>query len=263
MVLLSKELLTLTAVGTACFVLGGALGYHLLLRQQNHDDYVNPLNHQVALEKYIVDHSLREPAILRELRTYTVENVERSITLNDVIEAQLFRILLNLLDAKKCIQVGVNTGYNTLNMALSLPADGSVYAIDTSEQHFDHAKQFFNKARVNEKIKIKIGFVGEAMEDLIEDGEGGAYDFIYVNANKGNYNRYYESGLALLRTGGMMAIDNIFQGGCVLNPATITDVSTKLDVEAIHEFNVKISKDGRVAISMLNIADGVTLCLKL
>jgi len=153
----SKEISVLAGVSVGSLLAGGLFGYYLSGRKKlitsNPDNKVHKTTSEFSsdLDKYIVNNSLREPEILSELRKHTFENVNMSIMLADPVEAQLFSVILSVLNARKCIEVGVYTGYNTLNMALSIPSDGIVYALDVSADYVNHGRKFFEKAMVSEK----------------------------------------------------------------------------------------------------------------
>jgi len=266
----SKEVIAGVA---AASLVGGVLGYFISKKVHcnsvtSGEEYFNNVIHKSTskltnkLDKYVIDNSLREPEVLAKLRKYTSENVKMSVMLTDPIEAQLFRILLKILNAKKCIEVGTYTGYNALNMALSVPEDGVVYALDIDETYVNHGKPFFAEANVSKKIDIRIGPGAEGLDRLVEEGHGGTIDFIFIDADKVNYDTYYEKSLLLLRQGGIIALDNTFQGGKVLDvDAQPSDL--KPMTQAIDNLNRKLKNDQRVMLSLLKIADGVTLCLKL
>ena len=261
---ISKEFVVIAGVSVGSLLVGGVFGYYISHKVKEEDVRIVKATSEFAslLDKYVVAKSLREPEILAELRTYTVENVSLSVMITDAVEAQLFRILLSMLNARKCIEVGTYTGYNALNMALSIPSDGVVYALDISEDYVNHGRPFFEKAKVSKKIDIRIGPGLETMDSFIKDGQEGSFDFIFIDADKCGYDMYYEKGLLLLRPGGMIALDNMFQSGRVLDVEAQVG-ERKLIANAINDLNQKLKNDNRVEISLLKIGDGVTLCLKL
>jgi len=215
-------------------------------------------------DEYVSEVSLREPAILRELREHTRANVKMAGMLSDPVECQLFRLLLNMIDAKKCIEVGTYTGYNVLSTALTLPEGGVIYALDVSEDFVKHGYEFFEKANVRDKIIVKIAPALETLDQLIADGEKETFDFIYIDADKENYPNYLERALCLLRVGGIVALDNTLQNGRVMKlDDEEMKPNKKRDATVLHELNKKIRLDNRFLLSFLNIADGVTLCCKI
>jgi len=267
----SKEVVVGASLGV---VVGCVIGYAWSRRRggapivdrtgEDMTDFVHKTTSSAAsaLDKYIVENSLREVEVLEALRTHTFDNVKMSVMLTDPVEAQLFCMLLKMLNAKTCIEVGTYTGYNALNMALHIPHDGKVFALDIDAEYVNHGKPFFERAGVMEKIDIRIGPALDTMDTLIKEGHEGTVDFIYIDADKTNYTHYYEKGLVLLRRGGMIVLDNAFQGGKVLNPSAHSG-RYKDAAEAINKLNLKVQKDERVITSLLKIADGVNLCLKL
>ena len=219
-------------------------------------------NYSVA--SYILDVSLREPNVLRELREHTKAKVQMSRMLSDPVQCQLFRLLLNMLDAKKCIEVGTYTGYNALSTALTLPEDGVVYALDVSEDFVRHGYEFFEKANVRDKIVVKIAPALETLDQLIADGGKETFDFIYIDADKENYGKYLDRALCLLRVGGIAALGNTLLGGRVMNlDDPDMEPSRKRIATVMHDLNKKLRLDNRFQLTFLNIVDGVTLCCKI
>jgi len=269
----TKELVGAVATGT---VVGCLIGYTLTKRLSttsssqfksswdgSRDNIVQKsFNSANPMDGYVVENSLNVPKVLEELEKYTLSNVAKSGMLTDPVEGQLFRVLLRMLNAKKCVEVGTYTGYNALNMALSIPTDGKVFALDIEETNVNHGKPFFQRAGVSEKIDIRIGPATDGLDQLIKEGHAGTIDFVFIDADKNNYDVYYEKALVLLRTGGMIAIDNAFQGGRVLDPSQYTG-DRRTNAESLHKLNKKVMNDTAVIASLLKIADGVNLCLKL
>nr|XP_034994449.1 catechol O-methyltransferase domain-containing protein 1 [Zootoca vivipara] len=173
-------------------------------------------------------------------------------------QAQLMANLARLIKAKKVIEVGVFTGYNALNMALVIPEDGRVVACDISEDYANIGKPVWKEAGVDHKIDLRINPASQTLDELLENGEAGTFDFAFIDANKDGYDGYYEKCLKLVRKGGIIAIDNVLWSGRVLKPA-----KDDLDGQHLHQLNKKIFRDPRVNISMLSIGDGVTLAFKL
>ncbi|XP_078284678.1 LOW QUALITY PROTEIN: catechol O-methyltransferase domain-containing protein 1-like [Rhinoraja longicauda] len=172
-------------------------------------------------------------------------------------QAQLMANLARLIHAKKVLEIGVYTGYNTLNMALALPADGRVIACDINVDFANIGKPFWREAEVEQKIDLRIKPAADTLDELLQAGEAETYDFAFIDADKVNYGQYYEKCLQLIRKGGVIAIDNVLWGGKVLRPGNDTDTLS------IVRLNEKIHTDCRVLMSMLSIADGLTLVFKL
>ena len=222
-------------------------------------------------DKYITENSLRETKLLEELRQHTWKNVQGGVMLSDEVQVQHFQMILKLLNAKKCIEVGVFTGYNVLSTALTMPEDGVIYALDVSEEYMNHGKPYFERANVSHKIKPMIGKAADSLEQLIAEGHSGTVDFVYIDADKVNYELYYEKALVLLRAGGIVALDNMLWQGLVYDPTRIQNLPVKPDkhkifledATALRNLTKKLHKDTRIDISFLKIGDGVVFCRKL
>ena len=222
-------------------------------------------------DKYITENSLRETKLLEELRQHTWKNVQGGVMLSDEVQVQHFQMILKLINAKKCIEVGVFTGYNVLSTALTMPEDGVIYALDVSEEYMNHGKPYFERANVSHKIKPMIGKAADSLEQLIAEGHSGTFDFVYIDADKVNYELYYEKALVLLRAGGIVALDNMLWQGLVYDSTRIQNLPVKPDkhkifledATALRNLTKKLHKDTRIDISFLKIGDGVVFCRKL
>jgi len=209
-----------------------------------------------TLADYIQSISLREPDILSQLREETAKLSMSQMQISPE-QGQFMALLVQLMGAKKTLEIGVFTGYSALAVALALPDDGKVIACDISEEYTAIAKDFWGKAGVSEKIDLRIAPALETLEKLITDGETRSFDLAFIDADKRNYENYYERALILLRPGGLILIDNVLWSGKVTD-STITDKQT----QAIREFNQKLHQDSRIRLSLVAIADGLTLALK-
>jgi predicted O-methyltransferase YrrM len=209
-----------------------------------------------TLADYIQSISLREADILKQLREETAKLSMARMQISPE-QGQLMALLVQLMGAKKTLEIGVFTGYSALAVALALPDDGKVIACDISEEYTAIAKDFWERAGVSEKIDLRIAPALETLDQLISEGETGSFDLAFIDADKRNYENYYERALTLLRPGGLILIDNVLWSGKVIDP-TITDKQT----QAIREFNQKRHQDSRISLSLIAIADGLTLALK-
>ncbi|XP_061306998.1 catechol O-methyltransferase domain-containing protein 1 isoform X2 [Pezoporus flaviventris] len=173
-------------------------------------------------------------------------------------QAQFMANLVKLIKAKKVIEIGVFTGYNTLNMALVLPDNGRVVACDINEDYVKIGKPLWKEAGVEHKIDLRIKPAIQTLDELLTSGEAESFDFAFIDADKESYNEYYEKCLRLIKKGGIIAIDNVLWNGKVLNPR-----KDDLAAQSIHHLNEKLLRDARVNISMIPMGDGVTLAFKL
>ncbi|QLE54443.1 class I SAM-dependent methyltransferase [Nostoc sp. TCL26-01] len=208
------------------------------------------------LYDYLLSNSVREPEILWKLRQETA-NHPRALMQISPEQGQFMRLLVQLLGAKKTIEIGVFTGYSSLSVALALPADGKIIACDVSEEFTAIARRYWQEAGVADKIDLRLAPGLVTLDALLADGQAGTFDFAFIDADKENYEGYYEQALKLIRPGGLIAIDNVLWSGRVAD-SSIQDEST----QAIRTLNQKLYNDERVTLSLVPIGDGLTLALK-
>ncbi|ACK69139.1 O-methyltransferase family 3 [Gloeothece citriformis PCC 7424] len=209
------------------------------------------------LSKYIQSISLREAELLRQLRQETANHPMARMQIAPE-QGQFLGLLIQLMGAKKTLELGVFTGYSTLVVALALPEEGKIVACDLNEEYTAIARHYWEKAGVTQKIDLRIAPALETLEQLLEQGEEESFDFAFIDADKSNYDNYYEQTLKLVRPGGLIAIDNVLWGGRVAD-RTVQDNRTK----AIRALNEKLHQDPRINLSLIPIADGLTLAIKL
>jgi predicted O-methyltransferase YrrM len=205
-----------------------------------------------ALYDYMLDVSLREPDVLRRLREETAHHAMAECQIAPE-QGQFMALLVKLVGAKRTLEVGVFTGYSAAWVALALPPDGQVIACDVSEAWTAVARRYWQEAGIADRIDLHLAPAVETLEKLVEAGQGDSFDFAFIDADKPNYDAYYEYCLKLVRPGGLIAFDNMLRHGRVL--AETRDGGTR----AVQALNAKLHTDARVDISLVPIADGLTL----
>ncbi len=208
------------------------------------------------LYEYMNSVSLREPDVLRRLREETAALPMHIMQISPE-QGQFMGPLVELIGARKCLEIGTFTGYSALSVACRLPDDGVLVACDISEDFTDRAKPFWEEAGVAGKIDLRIGPALDTLDGLIADGETGTFDFAFIDADKVNYLGYFQRAFDLTRQGGLICIDNVLWSGAVADPSRNDE-----DTEAIRAFNTALSTDARISLSMLPIGDGLTLACK-
>ena len=208
------------------------------------------------LYDYFLSVSLREPEILTQLRQETAQHPMAMMQISPE-QGQFMALLVQLLRAKKTLEVGVFTGYSSLVVALALPPEGKVVACDVSEEFTAIARRYWQQAGVAGKIDLHIAPAMETLDQLLTKGEAETFDFAFIDADKSNYDNYYERSLQLIRPGGLIAIDNVLWSGRVADPQ-VQDNRTK----KIRAFNQKLHQDQRISHSLIPIGDGLTLARK-
>ena len=208
------------------------------------------------LRDYLVSVSVREPEILTQLRLET--NLHPMGMMQIAPEqGQFMSLLVQLMGAKKTLEVGVFTGYSSLAVALALPPDGKIIACDVSDEYTQIARRYWEKAGIAHKIDLRIAPALETLDKLIADGETDSFDFAFIDADKSTYDDYYERCLQLVRPGGLIAIDNVLWSGRVAESEVQDNRTNK-----IRALNEKLHQDTRVNLSVLPIADGLTLAMR-
>ena len=205
---------------------------------------------------YLLKISLREPPILKRLREETAKHPKHTMQISPE-QGQFMRLLVRMMGASRCIEVGVFTGYSSLSVALALPDEGRIIACDVSEEYTAVAKRYWKEAGVDRKIELRLGPALETLDAMLKHGEAGRYDFAFIDADKNNYLNYYEQLLKLLRPGGLIAVDNVLWSGSVIDKK-----DKSVDTMAIRKFNETLHSDRRIELSMLPIGDGLTLARK-
>jgi len=214
------------------------------------------LSIDTKLYDYLLAVSVREPRLLTELREETAKLPSAGMQISPE-QGQLMRVLVELIGARRCLEVGVFTGYSSLCVALSLPEGGQLIACDVSAEYTDVARRYWRRAGVDSRIDLRLAPALTTLDGLIAAGQTGTFDFAFIDADKDNYLGYYERCLTLLRPGGLLAIDNVLWGGSVVD-----DSNMAASTQAIRALNEHVRSDERVSISLVPIGDGLFLARK-
>ena len=209
-----------------------------------------------TLYSYILDHSVREHPVLAELRAETAK-LPMAVMQIGADQGQFMALLTKLVGARRCLEVGVFTGYSSLSVALALPADGTIVALDVSEEWTAIARRYWKKAGVEHKIDLRLAPALSTLDTLISLQESGRFDMAFIDADKGNYLGYYERCLELVRPGGLIMIDNTLWSGDVADPT-----KNEPDTVALRALNDALHHDERIDVALLPVGDGVTLARK-
>jgi predicted O-methyltransferase YrrM len=209
-----------------------------------------------ALHEYLLGVSADMTDVMRRLREETAKMPNGGMQIS-AEQGQFMAFLVKALGVKKCLEIGVFTGYSGLVVAQALPEEGRIIACDVSDEFTRVARRYWQEAGVAHKIDLRIAPALETLETLLAEGHTGTFDFTFIDADKPNYDHYYEAALKLLRTGGVLGIDNTLWAGRVADPS-VQDESTSV----FRALNAKIFADDRVDMSLVPIGDGLTLARK-
>lgn len=209
------------------------------------------------LYAYMLNNSLREPDVLRRLREETQATNPHAIMSISPVQGQFMMLLLKLINAAKTLEVGVFTGYSSLCTALAIPANGHIYACDVSEEWTSVARRYWADAGVADKVTLKLAPANETLDELLADGHAGTFDFAFIDADKSNYDGYYERALKLVRKGGLLVFDNMLWYGKVADESVMD-----ADTVALRALNAKLHQDERVFTSLVGVGDGMNLAIK-
>lgn len=208
-----------------------------------------------ALHAYLLS-TVREPELLGRLREETARLPDAGMQISPE-QGQLMQLLVELVGARRALEVGVFTGYSSTVVALALPPDGKLVACDVNEEWTAIARRYWREAGVESKVELHVRPARVTLDELLATGQGGSFDFAFIDADKTGYDDYYERCLALLRPGGLLAVDNTLWGGDVADPA-----DQRESTRAIRALNLKIAGDARVSASLVPIGDGLYLARK-
>lgn len=207
------------------------------------------------LHDYLLSVSLREPEVLKDLRAETVQRPGAQMQIAPE-QGQFMALLVRLMGARRVLEIGTFTGYSALVVALALPPDGEVVTCDLDADATAVARCHWERAGVADKIHLRLGPALETLDALLADGQAGRFDFAFIDADKKAYPDYFERSLELLRPGGLVAIDNVLWGG------RVTETTDDPRTLAIQQFNERLHRDDRVELSLVPVADGLTLARK-
>lgn len=208
------------------------------------------------LYSYLLSATLRESPVQAALRAETAKHAQARMQISPE-QGQFMALLIQLIGAKKTLEIGVFTGYSALSVAMALPEDGRMVACDVSEKDCVIALPYWQQANIDHKIDLRIAPALDTLDQLIAEGESGTFDFSFIDADKRNYDNYYERSLQLIRPGGLIAIDNTLWYGRVADPE-VQDKRTN----HIRTLNEKVRDDQRVTMSLLPVGDGLLLAMK-
>jgi predicted O-methyltransferase YrrM len=208
------------------------------------------------LEAYLHEVSLREPPVFARLRAET-EAMPRGAMQIAPEQGQFMALLVELIGARLCLEIGTFTGYSALWIAQALPPDGRLICCDLDPTTTAIAERYWLEAGLAERIQLRLGPALATLAELEREYAPGSFDFVFIDADKELYDRYYEAALRLVRQGGLILLDNVLWLGRVADPAR-----NDPDTAALKRLNRKLRDDPRVTVSLLPIADGLTIARK-
>ncbi len=209
-----------------------------------------------TLLAYLRNHSLREPEVLKQLREETLK-LPLGVMQVSPEQGQFMALLVRITGATRIVEIGTFTGYSSLVMALALPDSGKLITCDISEDYTNTARQYWQKAGVADRIELKLAPALETLDALLASGQTGTFDMAFIDADKTEYIGYYERCLQLLKSGGLILVDNVLWGGRVAR----SEVEDS-DTNTLRQFNDLLHRDERIGLSMLPVGDGLTIARK-
>jgi O-methyltransferase len=209
-----------------------------------------------ALSDYVDDHWLREPPLRRRLRAETATLPRAGMQIS-AHQGQQIELLARAIGVRRAVEVGTFTGYSSLCIAAALPEDGKLWCCDVSPDYTGVARRYWKEAGVESRIELTIGPALATLDWLLARGLTGQLDLAFIDANKDDYDAYYERCLKLVRRGGLVLIDNVLWGGAV---ARSTEVDR--DTQALRALNAKLAADQRIDLALFAVGDGMTCALK-
>ena len=203
------------------------------------------------IHSYCLSHTAQDNTLLKDIAKYTWENEEVPQMLSGQLVGKYLQLIIQLINAKKVIEVGTFTGYSALQIAEQLPEDGEIHTCELMNKHVQTAQSFFNKADYGKKIHIHQGPALESLEQL----QSNSFDIAFIDADKSNYLEYYQRCIILIKQGGVIILDNMLWSGQVINPKDD-------DSKSLRKIGDFIQKDSRVFNILLPVRDGLMVCIK-
>jgi caffeoyl-CoA O-methyltransferase len=203
------------------------------------------------VEKYCINQSHKEDDLLKEVKEFTYQNESAPQMISDSLVCNTLLMFIKMIKARRVLEIGMFTGYSSLYMAQGLPEDGEIHTCEIMERHINTATNFFNQSKYKDNIFIHPG---NAM-DTLENFKINSFDLVFIDADKKNYIEYYNRSIQLIKSGGIIVLDNMLWGGTVLNPK---DLESKI----LNKLSKFISEDLRVINLLLPIRDGIMVCIK-
>lgn len=211
---------------------------------------------ETHIRDYIVSKSHKEHPVLERIRIENINHPEAFIQIPPE-QAKLISLLIKMINAKKVLELGVFLGYSALSITLGLPENGKLIACEINQEYATKALQYLQDAGMAHKIDMKIGPALNTLTNLITSGHTGTFDFVFIDADKNNYQEYYELSLKLVRVGGVIAIDNVLWYGRIFDKLDDSKLT-----ETIRNLNEQLSKDERIDVIIIPIGDGMSLIIK-
>lgn len=209
-----------------------------------------------ALYDYFQSVAVRDQSVMQKLRERTDELPMGGMQISPE-QGQIMHFLIKLINARKALEIGTFTGYSALVTALALPEDGRLIACDVSQEWTDIGRSYWREAGVEQKIDLRLGPAVQTLRHMLDSGEAESFDFAFIDADKSAYDDYYELSLKLVRSGGIIALDNVLRGGRIADP----DVNDEETV-VMRSLNRKIHDDPRVDMCIVPTGDGMTVVRK-
>jgi predicted O-methyltransferase YrrM len=205
---------------------------------------------------YLLRVGVDEPPLLARLRAETARHPRAQMQIAPE-QGALLALLVELIDARRCLEIGTFTGYSSLAVALAMAPDGRLVCCDVSDEYTSVARRYWAEAGVAERVDLRLGPAVDSLDRLLAEGAAGTFDLAFIDADKGGYPAYWERCLELVRLGGVIAIDNVLWSGRVADPGDTSD-----DTRAMRRLNELVAADDRVRHVMLPVADGMTIAVR-